>query len=178
MDMAALQEEFAKYLVIAREKAAVAKETSGTTTSPLAKLAELKQRIQAKVEKHRAFVENLRPAELEQLQKFIARVNDEREKPLPPPMKRPDGLELSLLGVALFSGNEGVSKAIRYITKSSYSHVALLLHDVTKDPTDPEGWYVYSANGSASQIMVDRQLPQVQLEKWSSTIDGEPGRSL
>jgi len=51
----------------------------------------------------------------------------------------------------------------------------MLLHDVTKDPSDADGWYIYSANGSASQIMADHQLPQVQLEKWTHTVEGYAG---
>jgi len=77
--------------------------------------------------------------------------------------------------VALFSGNEVFSKAIRKVTKSSYSHVALLLHETTKDPSDSEGWYVYSANGSASQMMAENMMPQVQLEKWTTTVPGYAG---
>jgi hypothetical protein len=93
----------------------------------------------------------------------------------PEPLKRPEGLQLSLIGVALFKGNEMISKAIRKLTKSRYSHVALLMHDVTKDKNDPSGWYIYSANGSASQIFDDHRFPQVQLEKWSDVVETYDG---
>lgn len=93
----------------------------------------------------------------------------------PEPLKRPEDLELQLIGVALFKGNEVISKAIRKLTKSRYSHVALLMHDVKKDRNDQDGWYVYSANGSAAQILDDHRFPQVQLEKWSDNIKGTVG---
>lgn len=88
------------------------------------------------------------------------------------PLKRPDKLNLGLIGVALFKGNEIVSKAIRKFTKSVYSHVALLVHDIEKDKDDQDGWYTYSANGSAAQILHEHRFPQVQLEKWVDVIKG------
>lgn len=91
----------------------------------------------------------------------------------PEPLKRPDDLQLNLIGVALFKGNEIFSKAIRKLTKSRYSHVALLMHDVSKEKSDPDGWYIYSANGSASQILHDHRFPQVQLEKWSDIMESK-----
>jgi hypothetical protein len=168
-EMTSLQNEFAKYLLITREKA---EEVRAQGKSGLmARLEEAKRKIKDKLEAYE-IIKNLKASELDALQKFMQKVKEERERPPAPPMKRPEGLELNLLGIALFSGNEVFSRAIRSITKSNYSHVALLLHDKTKDPTDVDGWYVYSANGSASQIMADRRLPQVQLEKWTPTIKG------
>lgn len=88
------------------------------------------------------------------------------------PEQRPPELHLNLIGVALFKGKEYISKFIRKFTKSKYSHVALLLCDVNKQKDDQDGWYIYSANGSASQILTSHMLPHVQLEKWSEVMKG------
>jgi len=170
--MASLQNEFAKHLLIAREKTETIRAQGAV--GMMARFEDVKRKIKDKLEAYDA-IKSLKASEFEALTQFMQKVKEERSRPPAPPMKRPEGLELSLIGVALFSGNEIFSKAIRSITKSAYSHVALLLHDAKNEPNDPEGWYIYSANGSASQIMADRQLPQVQLEKWTTAMEGYDG---
>lgn len=174
VDMATLQDEFAKYLAVTKTTTTTTVEEPGTRKSMF---SGLKQRVKETIETHyTAFMEKLNPEQMRKVENFMEVVKCLRGKEsLHPPLKRPENLELGLIGIALFSGNESVSRAIRYVTNSSFSHVALLLHDVTKEPADPEGWYIYSANGSASQIMADHRLPQVQLEKWSECIEGRKG---
>lgn len=81
-----------------------------------------------------------------------------------------EGAKLTLWGVGLFAGDEIISKGIRLITDSEWSHVGLILEDQNKE------LYCFESTGSASQILKKKMLPQVQIHKWEDSVDSYDGR--
>jgi hypothetical protein len=71
----------------------------------------------------------------------------------------------NIVGVALFSGDDVVSKAIKAVTNSNISHVGLILSD-TKDENK---WYSFESTGSADEVMKGI-FPHVRLTEWDRII--------
>lgn len=77
---------------------------------------------------------------------------------------------LKLWGVALFSGTDPFSYAIKLITSSKVSHVGLILTDENNVK------YSYESTGSASDILEKHVLPQVQVHLWNDVIENYSGK--
>lgn len=77
--------------------------------------------------------------------------------------------ELYVHGVLLFVGGDPVSKLIRTITSSRYSHVGLWL-------IDEEGvQYCFESTGSFSDVLLRQQTPCVQLSQLRPVLEAYPG---
>jgi hypothetical protein len=76
---------------------------------------------------------------------------------------------LKLWGIGLFTGDDIWSAAIRNITESSWSHVALVLEDQTGDK------YCFESTGSLEQIIKEKMLPQVQITRWPTKCEKYSG---
>jgi len=74
--------------------------------------------------------------------------------------------QYNLIGVALFSGNDLVSQAIKAHTHSDTSHIGLILSDVNDD----DKWYSFEATGSAKKVLQGR-LPKVRLKEWDKVVE-------
>lgn len=82
-----------------------------------------------------------------------------------------EGKKLSLWGVTLFAGSDIFSAAIKLVTDSKWSHVGLIF-------TDENGIkYSYESTGSASEIISQHVLPQVQIRLWNDVIAGYSGKA-
>lgn len=80
-----------------------------------------------------------------------------------------EGRQLNLWGVGLFSSPDLVGTTIRRLTKSSWSHVGLILQDEIDSTL-----FSFEATGSATQIL-DAVLPQVQINKWEDIVKNYNG---
>lgn len=76
----------------------------------------------------------------------------------------------TVCGVVLFSGTDPLSKLIRKLTRSRWSHVGLLLQD------EQLALWCFEATGSAQDVLLRGRLPCVQLNKWSTVLAGYAGR--
>lgn len=63
---------------------------------------------------------------------------------------------LIIWGVALFSGNDPVSLAIKKITASEYSHVGLVLEE-----TNSGQRYIFESTGSFDQLVWQHLIPHL-----------------
>ena len=80
----------------------------------------------------------------------------------------------TLHGVALFSGTDPVSKAIKEVTQSPFSHVGIILRDSSKPVDDTKSLACFESTGSITQILRG-EYPQVQLNPWDQDVKGYPG---
>ena len=94
-------------------------------------------------------------------------------KPLPAYL---EGVELELLGIALFGGTDVVSSVIRGVTKSQWSHVGILLRNNNIASHDRSGWYCFEATGTAEEIVIDHTRPHVQINPWMQALEKYDGR--
>jgi hypothetical protein len=80
------------------------------------------------------------------------------------------GRSLTLWGVALFAGTDPVSKTIKIVTASKWSHVGLVLSDERGDR------YCFESTGSLEEIIYKGMLPQVQIHKWEEVVKSYSGQ--
>ena len=81
-----------------------------------------------------------------------------------------DGKDLQFWGIGLFAGSEPVSKIVRAITDSPWSHVALVLSDQINQ------LYCLESTGSFNDILKKGMLPQVQINYWDDVVRTYEGR--
>lgn len=79
------------------------------------------------------------------------------------------GAELYVYGVLLFVGKDPVSRLIRSITSSRYSHVGLWLID-SKGSN-----YCFESTGSFSDVLLHQQPPRVQLKPLQNVLEQYSG---
>lgn len=77
----------------------------------------------------------------------------------------------NLIGVALFSGKDPVSTAIKRLTHSNVSHVGIILSDAK----DENKWYCFESTGSASEVLKG-QYPHVRVTSWNSVVNDYDGK--
>ncbi len=77
-----------------------------------------------------------------------------------------DDMEFQMHGVALFSGTDPFSVAIKVATESRYSHVGILLHDARSDVSDLSSWYCFESTGSAGEVL-SGVLPHTRVTSWA-----------
>lgn len=85
-----------------------------------------------------------------------------------------ESLELKIHGIALFSGADPLSAAIKVATKSPFSHVGIMLHDANKSIADLTSWYCFESTGSAGEVL-SGDFPHVRLTPWIDVIENYPG---
>jgi len=71
----------------------------------------------------------------------------------------------NLVGVALFSGSDPVSKSIKFMTKSTVSHVGLILSEQCNE----NQWYCFESTGSAIEVL-NGQFPHVRITPWAKVV--------
>jgi len=79
--------------------------------------------------------------------------------------------EYNLVGIALFSGKDVVSRTIKMITHSKYSHVGVILADAK----DENKWYSFESTGSASEVL-HGQYPHVRISEWNKITQNYDGK--
>lgn len=77
--------------------------------------------------------------------------------------------QLTVWGIALLSGTDPFSLGIRTLTASKWSHVGLILAD------EKDEQYCFESTGSATEILFERMLPQVQIHKWIDVVNSYSG---
>lgn len=76
----------------------------------------------------------------------------------------------NVVGVALFSGADGVSNVIKGLTNSNTSHVGIIL----SDPKDENKWYCFESTGTVSEAM-SGIYPHVRLTDWNEVVGDYEG---
>jgi len=76
-----------------------------------------------------------------------------------------DRKHYNLVGIALFSGKDLVSKAIKKATHSKISHVGVILADAR----DENKWYCFESTGTPSEVL-HGHYPHVRVTPWENTV--------
>lgn len=76
----------------------------------------------------------------------------------------------TVYGVALFAGRDPVSGLIRSLTRSRWSHVAVLLKD------ENDALWCFEATGSMDDLLRSSELPCVKLTRWNQVLEEYSGR--
>jgi hypothetical protein len=82
------------------------------------------------------------------------------------------GRSLTLHGVGLFRSDCLIGDFVTQITISKWSHVAMILRDITKDPTDQTGWYCFETNG---ELGSPSNPVRVQINPWGDVVSKYKG---
>lgn len=71
----------------------------------------------------------------------------------------------NLVGVALFSGSDPVSKSIKFLTDSNVSHVGLILSEQNNE----NKWYCFESTGTPTEVL-NGEYPHVRLTPWAKVV--------
>jgi hypothetical protein len=71
----------------------------------------------------------------------------------------------NIVGVALFSGTDPVSSAIKVVTHSKISHVGMILADAD----DENKWYCFESTGSAGEVLQGK-YPHIRTTAWDKVV--------
>jgi len=82
-----------------------------------------------------------------------------------------DRKQYNFVGVALFSGKDLVSKAIKAATHSKISHVGVILADAR----DENKWYCFESTGTPSEVL-HGHYPHVRVTPWENTVEMYDGK--
>lgn len=84
----------------------------------------------------------------------------------------------SVVGVALFSGKDPISEAIKKVTHSKTSHVGLILADADADPKDKRSWFCFESTGAIGEILrykPSKKFPHVRTTPWNEVVKNYRG---
>lgn len=76
-----------------------------------------------------------------------------------------DDKKYNIVGIALFSGSDSVSKSIKYLTNSAVSHVGVILSEQNNE----NKWFCFESTGSASEVLKG-EYPHVRLTPWEKVV--------
>jgi hypothetical protein len=82
-----------------------------------------------------------------------------------------DRIRYNLVGVALFSGTDLVSKTIKKVTHSKISHVGVILADAR----DENKWYCFESTGTPDEVL-HGYYPHVRVTPWEDTVEEYDGK--
>ncbi|MCE3230302.1 MAG: hypothetical protein K0R76_1059 [Alphaproteobacteria bacterium] len=71
----------------------------------------------------------------------------------------------NIIGVALFSGRDPISRGIKAWTKSNVSHVGVILSEQNNE----NKWHCFESTGSVSEVL-SGQYPHVRLTPWETVV--------
>lgn len=77
----------------------------------------------------------------------------------------------NLVGIALFSGKDFISRFIKKVTHSKISHVGIILADAK----DENKWYCFESTGSVREVL-QGHYPHVRVTPWKETVEKYHGK--
>ena len=79
--------------------------------------------------------------------------------------------KFNIIGVALFSGKDLVSKTIKTLTQSRISHVGMIVADAD----DENSWYCFESTGHKHEVLKGK-YPHVRMTPWDSVVRDYEGK--